>query len=168
MAEVTYHDPNMDFSLVQKVGVLPFTNLSQMTAAGERVRDVFSTMLQAGGSIYVLPPGEVARGVDRAALVKPSTPTGEECVNLGKILQTDAVITGVVREYGEVRSGSVSANVVSISVEMMETQTGRVVWSASATRGGISASDRLFGGGGEPMDEITSEAVRDLLDKLFK
>jgi hypothetical protein len=42
------------------------------------------------------------------------------------------------------------------------------VWSASATRGGISASDRLFGGGGEPMDEITSEAVRDLLDKLFK
>jgi hypothetical protein len=167
-AEVTYHDPNMDFSLVQKVGVLPFTNLTQTTAAGERVRDVFSTMLQAGGSIYVLPPGEVARGIDRAALVKPSTPTPEECVNLGKILQTDAVITGVVREYGEVRSGSATANVVSISVEMMETQTGRVVWSAAATRGGVSAADRLFGGGGEPMDEITSEAVHDLLDRLFK
>ncbi|HEX4826153.1 MAG TPA: GNA1162 family protein [Candidatus Polarisedimenticolaceae bacterium] len=167
-AEVTFHDPKMDFSLVQKVGVLPFTNLAQTPAAGERVRDVFSTMLQAGGSIYVLPPGEVARGIDRAGLTKPQTPTAEDCTNLGKLLQVDAVITGVVREYGEVRSGTASANVVSISVEMMETQTGRVVWSAASTRGGVSAADRLFGGGGEPMDEITTEAVRDLLDKLFK
>lgn len=167
-AEVTYHDPNMDFSLVQKVAVLPFANLTQTPAAGERVRDVFTTMLQAGGSIYVLPPGEVARGVDRASLIKPSTPTAEECVNLGKILQVDAVITGVVREYGEVRSGTASANVVSMSVEMMETQSGKIVWSASSTRGGVSGADRLFGGGGQPMDEVTSEAVRDLLDQLFK
>lgn len=167
-AEVTYHDPGMDFSLIQKVGVLPFANLTQNPTAGERVRDVFSTMLQAGGTIYVLPPGEVARGLDRAGVTKPTTPTAEDCVNLGKILQVDAVITGVVREYGEVRSGTAASNVASVSVQLMETQSGKVVWSASSTKGGITASDRMFGGGGDPMDEVTSEAVRDLLDKLFK
>ncbi len=167
-AEVTYHDPGMDFSLLQKAGVLPFTNLTQAPAAAERVRDVFMTMLQAGGSIYVLPPGEVARGLDRAAVTKGTTPTAEECVNLGKILQVDAMITGVVREYGEVRSGSAASNVVSVSVQLMETQTGKIVWSASSTQGGITAGDRMFGGGGDPMDQVTTEAVRDLLDKLFE
>jgi hypothetical protein len=167
-AEVTYHDPGMDFSLLQKVGVLPFANLTQNPAAAERVRDVFATMLQAGGTIYVLPPGEVARGLDRASVVKATTPTAEECVNLGKILQVDAVITGVVREYGEVRSGSVASNVASMSLQMMEAQSGKLVWSASSTKGGVTAADRMFGGGGDPMDQVTSEAVRDLLNQLFK
>jgi hypothetical protein len=167
-AEVTYHDPNMDFSLVQKVAVLPFENLTTMTTAAERVRDVFTTMMQATGTSYVMPPGEVARGVDRASVANPTAPTTEEVVNLGKVVGVDAVITGVVREYGEVRSGSTSAGVVSVSLQMMETQTGKVVWSASSTRGGVDAGDRLFGGGGQPMDQVTADAVRDLLDKLFR
>jgi hypothetical protein len=166
-AEVTYRDPKMDFSLVLKVAVLPFENLTTATSAAERVRDVFMTMMQATGSTYVIPPGEVARGVDRASVARPTTPTAEDVVNLGKVVGVDAVITGVVREYGEVRSGSTSAGVVSISLQMMETQSGKVVWSASATRGGVGAADRLFGGGGQPMDQVTADAVRDLLDRLF-
>jgi len=166
-AEVTYRDPKMDFSLVLKVAVLPFENLTTATTAAERVRDVFMTMMQATGSSYVVPPGEVARGLDRASVAHPTTPTAEEVVNLGKVVGVDAVITGVVREYGEVRSGSSSAGVVSVSLQMMETQTGKVVWSASATRGGVDAADRLFGGGGEPMDQVTADAVRDLLNRLF-
>lgn len=166
-AEVTYRDPQMDFSLVQKVAVLPFENLTTANTAAERVRDVFMTMMQATGSSYVIPPGEVARGVDRASIARPTTPTAEEVVNVGKVIGVDAVITGVVREYGEVRSGSSTAGVVSLSLQMMETQTGKVVWSASATRGGVDAADRLFGGGGQPMDQVTADAVRDLLDRLF-
>jgi hypothetical protein len=157
----------MDFSLIRNMAVLPFENLTQIPAAGERVRDVFSTMMQATGSAYVLPPGEVARGIDRASLTRATEPTAEEAVNLGKLLSADVLICGVVREYGEVRSGSTQANLVSVSVRMVETQSGKVVWSASSTQGGVGAGDRLFGGGGQPMDDVTTEAVRDLLDKLF-
>jgi hypothetical protein len=84
-----------------------------------------------------------------------------------KVVSADAVFTGTLKEYGEVRSGTSAANVVSLSMQMMEAQTGRVVWSASSTRGGVTTSDRLFGGGGEPMNETTQKAVDDLLDKLF-
>ena len=56
---VTYHDPNMDFSLIQTVAVLPLENLSNTERAGDTVRDVLMTMLQATGALYVLPPGEV-------------------------------------------------------------------------------------------------------------
>ena len=166
--DVTFHDANMDFSLIQTVAVLPFANLTQYTPAAERVRDVFSTMLQAGGSVYVLPNGEVARGIARARLANPAQPTVEEVVALGKELKADVVVTGTLREYGEVRSGNASANAIAVSLQMLETQTGRLVWSASSTQGGVTAGDRLFGGGGEPMNAVTEAAVRDLIDKLYK
>jgi hypothetical protein len=62
-SKVVYRDPNMDFGAIQTVAVMPFINLTRDNIAAERVRDVFMTMLQATGGVYVTPPGEVARGV---------------------------------------------------------------------------------------------------------
>jgi hypothetical protein len=165
--QVTFHDPNMDFSLIQTAAVLPFDNLTPSTTAGERVRDVFMTMLQATGGVYVLPPGEIGRGLSRSGIDDPSAPTSEQVVAFAKIVGADAVISGVVREYGEARSGAARANLVSVSIRLMETETGRVVFSAESTKGGIKTSDRLFGGGGEPMNPVTVEAVNELLDRMF-
>ncbi len=164
---VTYRDPNMDFGQLQTVAVMPFTNLSRDPTAADRVRDVFTTMLLASQSVYVVPPGEVARGISRAGIATAATPTAEEVVKFVSMVKADAVITGTVREYGEARSGTASASLISVSLEMMEGQTGKVVWSASSTKGGVTTLDRMFGGGGEPMNVVTEKAVEDLLDKLF-
>jgi hypothetical protein len=165
---VAYHDTNMDFSAIRTIAVMPFSNLSRDAQAGDRLRDVFSYMLLATGSMYVVPSGEVARGVARSGIVNPATPSVEEIIKLGANLKVDAIITGVVREYGELRSASSEANVISVSLQMTEVQTGRIVWTASATRGGIGWNERLFGGGGEPMNKVTEQVVNDLLEKLFK
>ncbi len=162
-----FRDPNMDFGSIKTVAILPLSNLTRETLAADRVRDVLINNLLATGGVYVVPPGEVARGIARAGLANPSSPSIEEVKKIGGILQVDALITGVVKEYGDVRSGSISANVISLSLEMIETQTGRLIWSASTTKGGISAWDRLFGGGGKPMDDVTARAVNDLIEKLF-
>lgn len=167
-AKVTFHEPGMDFSLVHTVAVLPFGNLTPVQTAGERVREVFMTMLQATGAVYVLPPGEVSRAIARAGLSDPTSPAPDEVVSLGKLLGADAIITGTVLEYGETRSGTAAASMISLTARMMEAKTGRVVWSASSTKGGIGPGARLFGGGGEPMNEVTTKAVDDLLDKLFR
>lgn len=165
----TFHEPTMDFSLVHTVAVLPFSNLTPTQTAAERVRGVFVTMLQAqGGEMYVLPLGEVQKGISRAEIQRADQPSAEDVVAIGKALSADAVITGSVMEYGEARSGSASANYVSVSAQMLETKTGRLVWSAQSTKGGVTAADRMFGGGGQPMNVITAEAVNELLDKLFK
>ena len=162
-----YIDPNMDFGALQTVAVMPFANLSKDPVVAERVRDVFMNKLLATGAIYVLPPGEVARGVARAEISTPTTPSSEEVIKLGGIVKAQAVFTGVVKEYGEIRSGTTTANIISLSVQMMETQTGKVVWTAASTKGGITTLDRLFGGGGKPMNIITEKAVNDLVSKLF-
>jgi hypothetical protein len=116
----------------------------------------------------VLPTGEVMRGISRTSLSSPTAPAVEEVVKFGGLLKADAVITGVVKEYGEVRTGTSSANVVSVSAQMIETATGKVVWVGSATRGGIGLGDRLFGGGGKPLNDVTEDAVDDLLRQLLK
>jgi polysaccharide biosynthesis protein PelC len=163
-----YHDQNMDFGAVQTVAILPFVNLTRDNAAAERVRDVFVNKLLATGAVYVLPVGEVARGVAKVEVANPPIPSSEEIVKLGGTLKVQAIITGVVREYGEVRAGTSLANVISASAQMTETQTGRVVWSSSTNQGGITMSDRLFGGGGQAMEIVTEKAVDDLIKKLFK
>lgn len=163
-----YQDGNMDFAAIKTVAVLPFSNLSRDAAAADRVREVFSSMLLATGSVYVLPPGEVVRGYTRLAVTDPRSPSVEEITKLGGLLKADAIIRGVVKEYGEVRSGSSAGNVLSVSLEMYETSTGRIVWSATSTKGGIGFGDRLLGGGGEPMEQVTEQVADDLLEKLFR
>jgi TolB-like protein len=163
-----YRDPNMDFGAIQTVAVLPFQNLSRDSTASDRVRDVFINGLLSTGAVYVLPVGEVARGTARAEMQTPATPSPEEIVKLAANLKAQAVIAGVVREYGEIRSGSSASNVISISVQMLEGQTGKTVWTATSTKGGIDIWDRLFGGGGRPMNDVTRSAVDDVISKLFK
>jgi hypothetical protein len=162
-----YRDPNMDFGAIKSIAVMPFVSLARDNVAAERVRDVFINDLLATGAVYVVPAGEVARGVARTEIVNPAAPSAEEVVKLANVIKVQAVITGVLKEYGEVRSGTTSANIVSVSLQMLEAQTGKVVWSASSTKGGISIWDRLFGGGGQPMNKVTEKAVNDLINKLF-
>ena len=164
----TYIDPNMDFGTVKTVAVMPFVSLTRDSVVAERVRDVFITRLLSTGAVYVVPVGEVARGVARVEIQNPGAPSPEEVVKLGGVIKAQAVITGTVREYGEVRSGTVSSNIISMSLQMMEAQTGKVVWTGSSTKGGINVWQRLFGGGGQPMNKITVEAVNELINGLLK
>jgi len=162
-----YHNADMDFGAVQSVAVMPFVNLSRDQMAGERVRDVFMTSLLATEGVYVIPAGEVAKGIGIAGLTNPLAPSKEDVMKFGSVVKVDAVITGVLREYGEVRSGSSASNVISLSLQMMEIQTGKVIWAASVTKGGITLKDRLLGGGGDPLNDVTKEAVDELIKKLF-
>ena len=164
----SYLDTEMDFGTIKTVAVMPFGNLSGDRSASVRVRDVFVTKLLATYGVYVLPTGEVVDGISRIGVVDSTNPAPEEVVKLAAKIKANAVITGTLREYGEVRSGQTSANVISLSVQLMEAETGKIVWSASATRGGVSILDRLFGGGGgQAMNHITEKAVDDVINQLF-
>ena len=164
----TYVDPDMDLGAIRTVAVLPFTNLSRDQQASERVRDVFTTHLLATHGVYVVPYGEVARALAKAAVANPSAPTVEEVQKLGTMLKADAVVIGTLKEYGEIRSGAVSANAISLSMQLQETGSGKIVGAGATTKGGVGMSDRLFGSGGAPLNEVTDAAVADLLDQLFR
>jgi hypothetical protein len=162
-----YQDKTMDFGSIRTVAVMPLTNFSREVNGGDRVRDVVENILLASGGFYVLPTGEVSRAVQRLGIPNAAAPSKDEVIAIGKALSSEAILVGALKEYGEVRSGNSTANVISLSLQLQETQTGRVVWSGSTSKGGIGVWDRLFGGGGEPMNKVTEEAVRDLVHQLF-
>lgn len=163
-----FRDPTMDFGSIKTVAVMPFANFAKDQMAADRVRDVFTSMLLSTGSLYPLPPGETARGISSVGIVYAPAPTIDEVIKIGKMIKVDGVFTGVVREYGDVRSGLAMADVISLSMQLTETQTGRVVWSASSTKGGIGIMERLFGGGGKPINEVTEKAVNALITSLYE
>jgi hypothetical protein len=165
----SYQNKNMDFGSIRTVVVMPFWNMSREQLAADRVRDVFSTMLLATEAVYVVPTGETARAISRAGVANQVTPSTEEIVKVGSLLKAEALITGVVKEYGEVRGGSSAANVVSVSAQMFETTTGKLVWSGTSTKGGVSFGARLLGtAGGDPVNDVTEQAVDDLLKQLLR
>ena len=163
----SFHDPDLDFALLRTIAVMPFANLTADKLAAARVRDTFMTSLFATGVVYVIPSGEVIRGIQRAGLENPVDPSPEDIAKFAAIIKADAVITGAVREYGQVRSGTTTANVISMSLQMFERESRKVVWTASTTQGGISIWDRLFGGGGRPIQDVTQAAINDVINKLF-
>ena len=130
--------------------------------------DIHNTLL-ATQAVYVLPLGEVQRAVARVGVANPYAPTSDEVTKLGSLLKADAVLVGVLKEYGEVRSANATANVVSLSLQMHETQTGKVVWAGSSTKGGVGWGARLLGStGGDAVNDVTEEAVDDLVRQLFR
>ncbi|MFP3983350.1 MAG: penicillin-binding protein activator LpoB [Desulfurivibrionaceae bacterium] len=166
-SQETYKRTDMNFGMLRSVAVLPFQNLTSEEEAAARVRDTFSGMLLATEALEVLPPGEMQRGLNRVNPENRHSPTLEEIKELGSVLKVDAVITGTLREYETLRSGASEAHVISLSLQMLEVETGTIIWSASSTRGGITMMDRLFGGGGEAKNPITRQACNELLDRLF-
>ncbi len=162
-----YFNPDMDFESVKTAAVMPFDNLTREQLASDRVRDVFINVLLSTGKMYVVPAGEVKRGILLSGVTSPASPSKEEIIKLASIMKVDVILTGAVREYGEVRSGASSANIISISIQMIEGQSGKIIWTASSTKGGIGIRDRLLGGGGRPMNDVTEEAVNDILNKYF-
>ena len=164
---VVYHDPLMDFGAVQTVAFMPFANLTRDNLAAERVRNTMMSMFWATESFYVVPEGEVLRGISRTNIKNPIAPSTEEIIKFASMVKANAVLTGVVKEYGEIRSGSISSSVISVSLQMLETESGKVIWAVSSTKGGVTTVDRLFGGGGRAMNEITEKAVSDVINKLF-
>jgi hypothetical protein len=163
-----YQDRSMDFGAIKTVAIMPFQNLSRDNLASDRVRDVFQNALLATEAVYVVPNGEVARALGRIGVPNPTAPNSEELAKLGQALKAEAIFTGTVKEYGEVRSGSAVGNIISLSLTMQDAATGKVIWTGTTTKGGVAFSDRLFGGGGAPLNVVTEQAVDDLLNKLFK
>ena len=157
----------MDFSAIKTVAVLPFQNLTGDENSANRATSTFQSMLLEGEAVYALPPGEVFRGVNKIGGNVQTGLSVSQIKQLKGVLDVDAIFVGTLREYGTIRSGSASANVISLNMQLIETSEGQIVWSGSATRGGITIWDRLFGGGTEPMSGVTEAVVDDLLDKLF-
>ena len=167
MEPTQFTNPNIDFSFVQRVAVLPFENLSGDQQAGLRATRLMVTELLASGAVDVVEPGEVEGALARLG-VQRRKPSVEEIVALGESLGVQALILGTVAQSEVLRSGSVGMPVVTLDAQMVETETGAIIWATTHTQKGGRLSARVLGTGGQPISETTRLCVQTLLDALLK
>jgi TolB-like protein len=161
-------NPEADLPFYQKVAIIPFASLSQDRAAGYRVSDTFFSERSPGS-------GRCRFGQFSAAVVKlrGGTPvespwSAEELARLAEELGIEGVFLGTVREYEMSRTGRTAFPLISMEVRLVDAASGKLVWSASATRRGgpgtplVSWFLGLFGGGEiHTMGELTTVVCRD-------
>ncbi len=128
--------PDADMPFYERVAVIPFSSLAQDRLAGEKVTDVFFSELLQRKFDQVLEPGQFASAMTR---VRGGTPyanpwSSGELTKLGKETDVQGVFIGTVREFTMVQNGRDSYPLVALEVRFVDVATGRLVWSASATR----------------------------------
>ena len=163
-----YTHPNADLGAIKRVAVLPFENLTQERSAGDKVQKVFISELLAAEAFDVVEPGQVAKLLKAERIESVEALGPAEIKRIGEGLKAQGLFMGTVVDFAETRSGSTPAPEVTITLRLVEVQSGVTIWSASKTRSGASVSARLFGVGGQTLTEAARQLMRAQLKGLVK
>lgn len=163
-----YIHPNADFSLIKKVAVLPFDNLTQDRFAADKVQKILTTELLSIGAFEVVEPGQVLKGLRDQGIENPSAMITPQIKKVGEGLGAQALIFGTVVDFGESRVGTNPSPEVTVQLRLVETQSGVTLWSVSHTRSGVKIPVRLFGVGGETPTQATQKLMRQEINTILK
>jgi len=159
---------NVDFAFVKNVAVLPFENNSKDEFAPERVRNVMNTQILALRLFDAVDKGMVD-SVLREEAIEVNKPMDAQAVKrLGQRLNVQAVLVGTIDQSGENRKGSVVYPELDLTVRLLETQSGIVIWQATGHSTGDSVWRRLFGLAAHDSFQITLELVNEILSTIPK
>ncbi len=169
---IKYINPSANFSYIKKVAVLPLNNYSDDKYAGEKVRSALVIDLMSRHVFDVMEQGEVSKAMsllfrEEGAEEGRVVPMDKDTLKLlGEKLGVQAIIMGSVNEYSSSRGGA-AANVISISVRMLDAASGTVLWQANTSETGGSAWRKVLGVEQVDMTLLATSAVRRLLNTLL-
>lgn len=166
MGPTTFFHREYDFGYVERVAVVPLENLSQDQGAGFRATRILVTELLASETFEILEPGEVARVLAKFGTTRTGELAQDQLIAIGKELRAQGLILGSVDESATMRSGTSNVNVVTMSVRLVETDTGATVWSATHTEGGRGFWSTLLGTGEPSMGEVMRACIDEILGTL--
>jgi TolB-like protein len=149
---------NASLAHIQRVAVLPFEG----GGSAPRIREFTMTKVLASGSFDVVDKGLLDSILAQEAIA-PGAPLDAATIKrLGQLLDVQGVIVGSVAETSESR-GNASFVGVTMTLRLLDSETGMLLWQASGRGSGYSLADRLLGMAPKDSFEVTMK----LLDDLF-
>ncbi len=141
----SYSRENIDIGFVRSIAVLPLENNSRDEYAPERVRNITMTQILGRGLFDVVDKGVVDSFLHEEA-IDPGKPLDRQALRrIGQRLNIQAVMLGTIDLADEARKGAVAYPELSITLRLLEVESGLVIWQASANESGDSLWRRLFG-----------------------
>ncbi len=157
-----------DMTLYKRVVVVPFTNLTGEPFATARIQRALTTELVIADRFQMIDPSTLLGELEKAN-VTPD-PTGQ--IELGQLqavaarLKATAIIRGTVTEYGIHRQGTDEYPVVAFDCEMVDVQTGIVIWRISLSESGKGRLPLIGGAGERTFSRVTQAACQRAVELL--
>jgi hypothetical protein len=151
-----------DATLYKQVVIVPFANLSGDPYAAGRIVRALTTEFVIADRFQIVDPTLLLGELQKANVVPDAT--GQiDIVRLREAagrLQATGVIRGSVTEYAMRRQGTDEFPVVAFDCEMVDVQTGIVVWRLSLNETGRGRLPILGGSGERSFSRVTQEACQ--------
>lgn len=161
-----YVRENVDFGFVQKIAVLPVENNSKDEFAPELVRDIIITRTLAMKLFDVTDKGLVDSFL-REEAIDPGKPIDASTIKrLGQKLSVQSLLLTTLDISADSRKGTMSYPEMSVTVRMVEVETGLVIWQSGGHQSGDSIWRRLFGLAGRDKYQVTVSLVEDILNTI--
>lgn len=151
-----------DMTLYKRVVIVPFINLSGEAYAPSRIVRALTTEMVIADRFEIVEPSLLLGELEKAN-VQPDA-TGQ--LPLSKLrdaaarLEATAVIRGSVSEYAMRRLGTEDFPVVAFDCEMLDVQTGIVIWRMSIRESGRGRLPIIGGSGERTFSRVTEEACK--------
>ena len=143
-------------SSIRKVAVLPFKAPTELI--GTAVSDQILTELLRTGRYEMVERSQMAQVLGEQELSMAGVSAGK-AAEIGAMLGADGVIIGTVSEYEKVAHRGSTIPVVGISARMIDTQSGRIVWSSDVAERARNSSATL--------SEHSRKVVHELIAGVF-
>lgn len=140
-----YLRENVDLAAITRIAVLPFQNFTSDSFVADRTRDIATTQLLASGIADVVDKGLVD-SVMMEEVIDPRLPIDQvNMKRLGQRLNVQAFLLGAVDLAGEKRSGSVGYPVLGVTLRLVDSQAGLVIWQSSGRWTSETVLGRILG-----------------------
>jgi len=149
----------------KKVAILPFYNISGYRDAGKVVANIFVTEMFKTDRFNVEETGNIVQFMIQERMDTIGEIEIESLKILGKRLGVDAVMTGTVEEFAEA-GGAYSVPTVAITARMIDSNTGKLIWSGQNKRKGDDYNIVLDLGEVRSLTALTQKVVREMIDTI--
>jgi TolB-like protein len=152
---------NASLGHIQMVAVLPFEG----GGSAPRIREFAMTQLLASGLFDVADKGRVDNLLQEEGIAEGAPLDAATIRRLSQRLKVQAVLFGSVQQESETRGNAVFAQ-TTMTLRLIDSETGTLLWQASGRGSGYSLADRLFGMAPKDSFVVTMDLLRDLFKTL--
>jgi TolB-like protein len=157
----TFMRPDTSLAHIQSVAVLPFEG-SENTS---RMREFTMTQVLATGLFDVVDKGRIDSFLLQEGIVAGQPLDLPTMRRLGQIVKAEALMFGSVEQATQSR-GNAQYEEITMTLRLLDAETGTLLWQASGVGSGYSLADRMFGMAPKDNFQVTMDLLGRLLSTI--
>ncbi len=158
--------PAPEVTRFNRIAVFPLENLSGAPEAGSRVTSILVSELYNSNLVNLVEPGEIQQFIIRSRIRVAAQLDLDTIRAASRELTADGIIFGSVNEYATITTDLGLLPAVSITLRLVDANSGEIVWSATHSLQG-DYKEIVFGIGRVNSLGVLSEiVVKDMVQAL--